>query len=797
MGFITQYWRQFQADKSFSVINLAGLTVAITCALIIFTYVSYHNSFNRFHADSEQIYRLLSVDTSQPNANLAGMVTNALVPAIRNEVPEVEQATRFRFSLSVTVRVDEQVHYLDEALLTDPEFFQVFNFPLVTGKSSEALSEPNTVVLSQSFARQLFGEQEAVGKVINVFNSRDMQVVGVLADMPANSHIQADLIMSDRPDPSWPLEVATNVAADLQSWRSISMQSYIKLYSDSDAEMVEGKIQRLMAEREESGYMSVILQPLGDIHLHSQDVQNEVNTGKGDFRQMYVLSAIAVLLLLIAVCNFINFSTARAVARAKEVGIRKTVGASRRQLIAQFMAESLVMMMAATLLSLVVITLISPWITFPTIQRPLSYLFASPTLVLGASATLIGIAVIASVYPAFMLSSQRLIGGLKSDYSNSGARVTIRRGLIIVQIAISTTAIIALLVINAQINFLQNRPLGFVPRDVVSLDFRERFMYSRYPAFASELETIPEISSFTNSNYLPGGLVGKLGYTPQEGFQSNTETLMNYALIDSSYISTMGLSLVEGENFNDTMTNPELRSVIINEAAAQSFEWSGTPVGQILRGSNERDYRIVGVVANARFQGPQHAVEPFVFHYRTKPDWAVSIRMASEAMATGLKKIEATWERVYPQHPFAYEMLSNRVEGLLGEEAEFSSQLFEFTFIAIVIACLGLYGHATFSANQSAKATAIRKVFGASGSDILRFNLREYGVLLLVANAFAWPLGFFLIELWLSDFSDTIGVEFFYFVKATLAVVLLGTLAVGSNLWQVVRDDPVKTLHHE
>ena len=272
---------------------------------------------------------------------------------------------------------------------------------------------------------------------------------------------------------------------------------------------------------------------------------------------------------------------------------------------------------------------------------------------------------------------------------------------------------------------------------------------------------------------------------------------MNYALIDPYFISTMGLSLAEGENFNDTMTNPELRSVIINEAAARSFEWSDTPVGQILRGSNGRNYRVVGVVANARFQGPQHAFEPFVFHYRTEPDWAVSIRMVPQAMETGLAKIESIWERVYPEHPFAYEMLSNRVEGLLGEEVEFSSQLFEFTFIAILIACLGLYGHATFSANQYAKATAIRKVFGASGIDILRFNLREYGVLLLLANVIAWPTGFFLIELWLSDFSDTVEVELSYFFEATLAVVLLGALAVSSNVWRVVRNNPVTTLHYE
>ena len=524
MRFITQFWRQFQADRSFGLINLAGLTVAITCALIIFTYVSYHHSFNRFHVDSDRIHRLLTIDTSQPNVNPAGMVTNALIPAIRSEIPEVELATRFQFSLSVTVRANEQVHYLEQALLAEPEFFEIFNFPLIAGVSGEALDDPNTVVLSQSFARQLFGQQEPIGQVINIFNSRDMRVVGIIEDMPANSHIQADLIMSSQPDPSWP----TEARARNESWRAISMQAYIKLSPDSDPALVEDKIQQLMEKREESGYISVVMQPLDDVHLHSQEVQSEVNAGKEDFRKMYVLSGVAVLLIMIAVCNFINLSTAKAVTRAKEVGIRKTVGASRRQLIAQFLTESFVMMAIASILSLILVELISPWIAIPTISGPLNYLFSDITLVLLALTALMGTAFIAGMYPALVLCSQKPIGGLKGRYAKSRKGIIIRKSLVVVQIAISTMAIIALLVINAQIGFLQNRPLGFEPRDLVYIDFLEESMFSRYQALADELEAIPEISSFTNSSFLPGGLLGKLGYAPQEGPQSNTEILLSY-----------------------------------------------------------------------------------------------------------------------------------------------------------------------------------------------------------------------------------------------------------------------------
>lgn len=792
MGFITQFWRQIQADKAFSLINLAGLTVAITCSLLIFTYVSYHYSFNHFHEDSERIYRLLTIDKSQPNANPAGMVTNALIPTVRDEIPEVELAARFEFTLSVTVRVNERIHYLEQALLAEPEFFQVFNFPPIAGESGTALDEPNTVVVSQSFARQLFGDQEPIGQVVNIFNSRDMRVVGVFADMPANSHIQSDLIISMRLDPA----VSPRFAERYVSWRSISMQSYIRLYPGSDPSLVEQKIQKLMEEREESGYISVIMQPLDDIHLHSQEVEAEVNASKEDYRQMYVFIGIAVLLMTIAVCNYINLSTAKAVTRAKEVGIRKTVGASRSQLIVQFLAESLIMIAIATLLSLILIELISPWIAIPTIDNQLDYLFSDASLVLIALAILLGIGLVAGIYPALVLSSQKMMGGLKGSYAKSKKGIAIRRGLVVMQMAISTIVIIALFVINAQIGSLQRTPLGFNAQNVVHLDFREEAMFGRYDALVNELNTIPEIVSLTNVSMLPG-LLGKNAYSPQEGARASTEVMMGYSVVDASFIPTLQINLVEGENFNDTMSNSELPPVIVNQAAARAFEWSGSPIGKVLRGGSGADYRVVGLLANTRFSGPQHPEEPYVLHFSSEPNWVTMARIAPESMATGLEKIRTVWERIYPDHPFEYVMLSDRMEGLLGEEVKFASQLFEFTFIAMFIACLGLYGHATFSANQNLREMGIRKVFGASDSDIFKLIVREYGALMLIANVIAWPIAFILVNRWLTDFANPIDAEIGQFLQAALIVVALGSLAISATVLRVIRTNPVFTLRHE
>ncbi len=793
MSFITQYWRQIRADKSFSVISLLGLTVATTCSLIIFIYVSYHSSFANFHKDSDRIYRLLTIDTSQVDSNPAGMVTNALIPAIRSEIPEVELATRFQFSLSVAVRVNNTLRYLDEALIADPEFFSMFNFPLVAGVSGEALSEPNTAVISQSFANQLFGEQDPIGKVINLFNTRDMRVVGVIADMPENSHIQSKLIFSLQPDPSWSVAFAERN----ESWRSISMQSYIKLYPGSNPELVEQKLKRLMEEREGSGYISVRMQPLEDIHLHSQEVQAEVNANKMDYRKMLVLSGVAGLLIVIAVCNFVNLSTAKAVTRSKEIGIRKTVGASRVQLIRQFLIESFIMLSSAAILGLILIELISPWTALPAIENQLAYLFANATRVFVFLAALVSVALIAGIYPALVLSSQKSIGGLKGSFAKSKKGIVVRRALVTVQIAISTMVIIALLVINAQIGFLQNRSLGFDANDLLYVDFPEQSMLSSYETLANELESIPEFSSFTNSDLLPGGLWGKSGYTPQQGGQSGVEVLIDSVGIDEKYIQTLKLDLIEGQSFNVTMSNSALKPIILNQAAVRSFGWADSPIGKILRHGNGEDYRVVGVVADALFRGPQYAVQPLAFHYNTQPAWGLIVSVAPQSMSSGLVKLRDAWERIYPDNVFEYTMLSDRVEGLIDDEVEFASQLFDFTFISMLIACLGLYGHATFSANQNAREMGIRRVFGASSGDIFNLLLREYGALVLIANLIAWPVGFILVNLWLADFAEPIDAQLSYFVQGALLVLCLGGLTISAKMWGIIRRNPATTLRYE
>ncbi|MDP2139275.1 MAG: ABC transporter permease [Gammaproteobacteria bacterium] len=792
---LRQLWRQFQADKLFALINIAGLTLSISCYLIIFIYVGFHYSFDKFHPDSERIYRLLSVNTNQPETSVTGMVTNALLPAIRAEIPEVELATRFQPTIDLTVRVDDKVHFLDMAYLVDADFFRMFNFPITAGVGGEAMDEPNTLILSQSFAEELFGEEDPIGKVVRLFDRRDMRVVGIMADMPANSHLQVDAVASLRPDPAWSEETAAN----LDSWLNISMHAYFKLAPGSDPEIAEQKIQQLMAEREESGYISAVIQPLHDAHLYSSHIAfGDVSDVREDYRKIFILIAIAILLLAIAVCNYINLTTAKSVARTREIGIRKVVGANQSQLIKQFLAESCCLILVACLLSFVVIDLISPWMTVASIENPIPYLFSNPGLMVIAFALLTITGLIAGLYPALVLTSQKTVRAIKGNYSKSKRGKLIRRSLVVFQFFMSTTVIIWLLAINGQIAFLQNQSLGFNPEGIINMSFPDPSMSERYPALASELEGIPEIESFTSTSFMPaGGGWGKTGFAPMEGPVAGVETVMNHGAVDASFIETLQMRIILGEDFNENLADTTLNPVILNEAAVRAFQWADSPINKTLRSTSGRDYVVVGVIEQIHFDGLINAIEPLILRYSTIPGFVVASRFSPNTMATGLVKLEQAWTQIYPEYPFTYRVLTDNVAGLLEDEVGFATQLFQFALIAIFIACLGLYGHATFSANQEAKNVGIHKVFGASTIDILKFISKEYGLLLLIANAIAWPAGFLLVELWLSGFAERIDAGIAIYLQSMLIVVVVAAVTIGSKIWEVVRANPVEVLRDE
>ncbi|MDP2141444.1 MAG: ABC transporter permease [Gammaproteobacteria bacterium] len=795
MNFTRHLWRQFKADKTLSAINIVGLTVAITCALVIFNYVSYHLSFDKFHQDSDRIHRLLTLDTNQPELAPVTMTTNALLPTIREVIPEVEAATRFLYSMAVSFRAEDRVHILSWAYLADPEFFQVFSFPLKNGISGEVLDSPNTVILSQGFATQMFGDEDPVGKTVRVFNRRDMRVVGILEDIPSNSHLQTDAIISIRPDPSWDAERAANQ----NSWLTISMNAYLKLHEGSDPVLVEEKIKQLMREREESGYITNEMQSLHDVHLHSSNIgPYEPDVGKEDVRKIYVLISVALLLLVIAACNFINLTTARAVSRAKEVGVRKIAGAHRWQLARQFLAESLTVVVAATVLSLCLIEVLSPWVAIEGIDHPLVYLFSDATRALIAFGTLASIAFLAAFYPALILSSQKTSTALKGNYARSTAGTVTRKSLIVVQFTISTTVVIALLVINAQIGFLQDQELGFEHEGVVHIGFGDMSMWENYGVLANELSGIPQIESFTTSSFLPSqGDWGRTEFTSLDGARAGSGVLLATFEANASFLRTYNTDLEMGRDFNDEMASTAQNPVIINQAAVSLYQWDDAPVGKTLRGRDGTDYTIVGVMADARFDGLQSVVEPLVMQYSREPTWIISARMNPENYAAGIAALQAAWEKVYPEYQFKYGNLSDNIAGLLGEEVEFAAQLFQSTFLAIFIACLGLYGHAVFSAHQSAREVGIRKVFGASAFDILRLMIKDYGLVILIANVIAWPIALYLLNLWLSEFSERIDPEIWYFLQAALIVVSLAALTVSVKMRQVMSTNPVKVLRYE
>lgn len=795
---IRHSWRSIAKNKTYSLINVTGITVAITCGLIIFSYIGFHLSFNLFHENSERIYRVLSLDESTAAGNRSGMHSNALVPAIRNELPEVEAATRFFVAIGATLRYDEEVRSLDNLYFAEADFFEFFNFPLLSGVAGEVLREPNTVVISESYSRELFGEEDPFGKVLNIFNTRDFRIVGVMKDFPSNSHLQMDMVASANPDPAW----SDTMQDYLNSWDTISMQSYLRLAEGSDRLLVEQKVSGIIQSNQPNQNLAAVLQPLQDVHLRSQDVLFEVNNNKGDIVTIYQFSAVAVLLLMAAVCNFVSLSTAMSMGRAREVGVRKTVGATRSQLFLKFMGETYALVAIASLLSLIlglaVINFSSPLFSLVVEESFLAVLFANPVWIVSAGLGLSAFAFLAGFYPALVLSSFSIVDVLRNNYSANATGSKLRKGLVVVQFTISIGLVISLFAANNQLGFLQNKSVGFDASNILRVGLSEAAQFDSLQTFRIELERLPEVTSYSNANLVPvvGG-PGRSSFMAIEGPTSGSEILLNSSQVDHHFVSTLGMSIISGQNFQANSTDNIENPILINRAAQELYQWQDNAVGKQLRLNGGTLYTIIGVIEDFHIGNMRFAIEPLVLSQAEASSFGNVIKIGEGQFSAAVAKIQAVWERIYPDYPFEYSVYSQDIDGLLREEESFASQLFQFAIIAVFIACLGLYGLASYTTNLRSKEVGVRKILGASEISLTGLVLREYAYLIAMSVLIAWPLSYYAIVYWLSGFAYRIEISLGPFLQATLLVVLVGFFAVSSVIWRLISSNPVNVLRHE
>ncbi len=770
-------YRNLKRRKGYTFINVGGLGLGLACCFLIMLFVRHELSFDRFHEKAERIYRILPADEQGPAAS----TPSATGPDVAAVFPGVEAFVRVRPYGSPYLKVDGRSRRVSDYFKADPSFFEVFDFPLLRGNPETALIDPHSLVLTESSARALFGSENPMGKTVTYGDDIELTVTGVMADVPANSHLQFSYLGSFNMLPELRGEGA------LHNYTDLNYHTYLLLQQGTDAAALERQMSELVAERYE-GY-SVRLQPLTNIHF-ATDIRFDAAITRS-IRYLYVFSAVALLILLIACVNFTNLATARATQRAKEVGVRKAVGAQRRQVVFQFLGESVLLSLLALGLAFVLVMLLMP--TFGTVIGAEVNLGGSLDVIVLFIGIGLAAGLLAGSYPAFYLSAFRPARVLKGDQAQQRSGRWLQKALIVFQFAAAIVLLVGTFTVYDQLHFMRSQDLGFEEEHVLFFQ-APASVESGYDAFKQELLQNPQIQSVALST--PPGRVGtNRGYNWPGATREEDEGDDFWTIIaGSGYLETMGIDLKAGRAFASMADTQDV--YILNETAVQMLEWED-PVGHSFRAWDRPMGRVIGVVEDFHFQSLHSQIEPVVINF--KPGWVstVAVRVAPGALPGALDYIQSVWDRFSPGYAFNYTFLDEDFGRAYAAEEALIQRFGFFAAGAILIACLGLFGLAAYAAERRTKEIGVRKVLGASTPGLMALLSKDFLMLVGIAFVIAAPLAYYAMNRWLQDFAYRIDIGVGVFALAGVLAVLIALATVSYQALRAALADPVEALRSE
>jgi putative ABC transport system permease protein len=558
---------------------------------------------------------------------------------------------------------------------------------------------------------------------------------------------------------------------------------------------VEAQLKTLLAERSAMKTFSATLQPLQEAHLGSSAILfDDFNANKGDAQKIVMLGSVAFFLLLIAAFNFMNLSTARASLRAREVGMRKVHGATRSQLIRQFLLESMLLVGVAAVLGVVLLWLLEPLVSLPLAEGFVAFLLDHGQVLLTAALALFCVGLLAGFYPAFVLSSFAPIVVLKGKFANSAKGIWLRRVLVVLQFALSIAIIIGMLVVNQQLNYMRNKNPGFERDGIVNVVLNNPALSANAEILKNRLLEIPQVLAVAGSSNMPGQTFGRIGLRPF-GTAAEDFFIMSRLAVDSNYMDTLSMQLLAGRNYSPNYPADAKESIMLNESAVKALGWTDAVGRTIQMGNQQRT--VIGVVRDFHFADMRHQIEPVALLVAGGSPRELSIRIDRNSPREALDGIAAAWEEINPDYPFSYTFFTDEYNKLFRDDAQFSAMLNQFTFVAIIIACLGLYGLASFSADQRTREIGIRKVLGASRVSLLRLVLKEYMTLIVIANLLAWGAAWYVMQAWLAGFAYRTELPFSSFALATAGTLVLALCTIAGQCWRAANADPMKSLRYE
>lgn len=787
-------------QKGYTLINLAGLSVGIACALLIILVVQYEFKYESHHENAHRIYRI-NVEHKRPDQ--VTRYTYSPVPlaeALHDELPEVTHFTRYNNISHSLLTYDDRKFYEDGVSFVDPGILEMFTFPLKAGNKAVALNEPNSVVITEEMAKKYFGNEDPLGKVLVISHSLSVQVTGVMRNHPPYSNFRPDFLVS--------FATMREVAPDsyFQNWLSQQIPSFIMLADDHSVKETEANIQEVFRRHvREDDNRTLYLDQLKRMHLFS-------NTESiGNVNSLYILLAVGGLILLVACINFMNLSTALSSNRAKEVGLRKVVGAARRQLIRQFIGESLIYTALSTVLAFVLSQTFLPILNSLTGQFVETGDLFNAEILAGLAGIFLLVGFLSGSYPALFLSAFQPAGVLKGALTSGTRGALFRRILVVTQFAISIILIISTMVFGRQLHFLLNRPLGF-EKDRVVVFRNDRNSISRdLQPFKSALMSNPNIGCVSGSLMLPSS-IGMYNEVTWEGAVNDEITEIMHNRVDYDFLSTYEIELTAGRNFSPEFPSDapsrssgqsrnNARSIIINQEAQRRFGWDD-PIGKkVIQtfGAERYYYSVIGVIKDFHFRSLRESITPLKLFLSTNNNSYISVKIQSGDLTEALKFIEETWNQFFPNTPFEYFFFDSVFERRYQSEASLK-RLFEyFSGLAVFIGCLGLLGLAAYAAERRTKEIGIRKVLGASSPQIVMLLSKEFSRWVLAANLIAWPVAYLAMHSWLNGFAYSISLnhQLVFFVLAGASALGIALLTVGFQAVKVALADPVRALKYE
>lgn len=800
-------WRHLKSKKFYSLINILGLAVGIFCCILIFLYVQDELSYDQFNKKSDQIYRIASnIKFGGHDFHLAtGPAPMAF--SLKKEYPEVKQAVRFRERGSYMVKYRNQVYKEDNVVYADSTLFDVFTFHFVQGNPRTALTSPNSVVITREAAEKYFGTTQAVGKTLRFDNQFDMEVTGVVEKLPRNSHFHFSMYVS----------MSSLEDSRKENWLSNNYNTYVVLAKGADPSVFEHKLNSqvlnnyvmpqaynlLKVDKEQmeasENEVEYYLQPLTDIHLYSH-LSYELGVN-GSIQYVYLFSAIAIFVLLIACINFMNLSTARSAGRAQEVGVRKVLGSGRGQLMGQFLFESILLSIIAFLIAIAGAQIAIPYFDQLSGKNFDISMFANPELLVFLVSAALVIGLLAGIYPAFFLSSFQPVKVLKGKIARGAKSGTLRSVLVVIQFAISIILIIGTVVIYQQMQYIQQKNLGYKKDQVMVLE-NAYVLGDNLQVFKENMKRNPDVANATITSFLPvpSSRSDNPFYTGAEMTNDNSVSMQNWG-VDYDYIPTMKMDIVKGRNFSRDMST-DSSAVIINQKAAKLFGFEN-PIGKEIRtlnGINPGDgytaYHIIGVVKNFHYESLRQNIGALCLRLKSSRG-LIAVRFNAANASGIIKEAKAEWKKLAPNEPFNYTFMSSRFNSVYRAEHRVGEIVAIFTVLAIFVACLGLFAMAAYTAEQRTKEIGVRKVLGASILDIIKLLSTDYVKLVLLGFTVALPLAWYAMHKWLQEFAYRTDLNIWIFVGAGLMTLLVALLTVS---WQSIRAaliNPVNSLRSE